>query len=243
MDARLICDAPASGAWNMALDEALLRSACARREVTVRFYQWREPTLSLGYFQSHRDRERDPRLAALPFVRRSTGGGAILHDRELTYSLVAPIRDRLGDNARQFVVGFHEELVATLNDLEVPATLCTAADTTRIPKPFLCFERHEPLDILLGRHKVVGSAQRRHHGALLQHGSILLHNSPLVPELLGLDDLAPTIANDLSTAWLVRLARRFGWRFQETSPAAEEVDWAREFETGQYAAASWNRRR
>jgi lipoate-protein ligase A len=89
--ARLIIDPPASGAWNMAVDEALLRSAAQRGTATLRFYQWSEPTLSLGYFQAADDRQQHFASLACPLVRRASGGGAIVHDRELTYSLAMPL--------------------------------------------------------------------------------------------------------------------------------------------------------
>ena len=84
---RLLHDPPAAGAWNMAVDEALLETAADSGVATLRFYQWNEPTLSLGYFQAATDRDQHPASRDCPLVRRASGGGAILHDRELTYSM------------------------------------------------------------------------------------------------------------------------------------------------------------
>lgn len=81
---------PASGAWNMAVDEALLESALAQGMFAVRLYRWDGATLSLGYFQKPEEATGDPRLAGLPRVRRLSGGGAILHHHEWTYSCVLP---------------------------------------------------------------------------------------------------------------------------------------------------------
>ena len=73
MDCRLIIDEPASGAWNMAMDEALLESAeNAALGACLRFYFWEQPTVSLGYFQSHEDRRRHESSRGCPLVRRST---------------------------------------------------------------------------------------------------------------------------------------------------------------------------
>src|SRR5262245_54161477 len=80
----------ADGPAQMAADEALLEHAHATGGRALRFYTWEPATLSLGYFQPAAERLPDPRLAALPYVRRSTGGGAIVHDRELTYALAFP---------------------------------------------------------------------------------------------------------------------------------------------------------
>ena len=90
MDARLILDEPSSGAWNMGVDEALREWAETAGGLGLRFYQWAPATLSLGYFQTHRSRALHAGSAQLPLVRRASGGGAIVHDRELTYSLVGP---------------------------------------------------------------------------------------------------------------------------------------------------------
>ena len=74
----------------MAVDEALLETAASLGVPTLRFYQWQEPTMSLGYFQEYADRLRHAASAGCPTVRRASGGGAIMHDRELTYSLAVP---------------------------------------------------------------------------------------------------------------------------------------------------------
>src|SRR5262245_22602381 len=87
---RLLPTADRSGSANMARDEVLLRSALDRGVASLRFYTWSEPTLSLGYFQAHVERLADPLLAEVAWVRRPTGGAAILHDRELTYALALP---------------------------------------------------------------------------------------------------------------------------------------------------------
>ena len=76
----LLLDPPASGAWNMAVDEALLEAAAADGQCTLRFYRWAEPTLSLGYFQAYCRPPAPPASAGCAVVRRPSGGGAILHD-------------------------------------------------------------------------------------------------------------------------------------------------------------------
>ncbi|MCC7425164.1 MAG: hypothetical protein IT428_33255, partial [Planctomycetaceae bacterium] len=81
---------PRSGAWNMAIDEALLETAVDAEQCTLRFYRWSEPTVSLGYFQKPEEAAADPLLAGLPIVPRLSGGGAILHHHEWTYSIALP---------------------------------------------------------------------------------------------------------------------------------------------------------
>ena len=80
----------------MAVDETLLESAAETSATTLRFYRWDRPTLSLGYFQQTADRTQHPESADCPLVRRSSGGGAIVHDHELTYSLAAAKPHTLG---------------------------------------------------------------------------------------------------------------------------------------------------
>jgi len=92
--ARVIFDSAGDGAWNMAVDQALLMSAEQDGMVTLRLYAWAQPTLSLGYFQKHADRQLHTASATCPLVRRRSGGGAILHDQELTYSLAIPSSHR-----------------------------------------------------------------------------------------------------------------------------------------------------
>ncbi|MEM6330787.1 MAG: lipoate--protein ligase family protein, partial [Planctomycetota bacterium] len=87
---RLIVDPPQPGARNMAVDEALLDAAAAGAGATLRLYRWSSPTLSLGYFQPLAARAAHPASAGCPCVRRHSGGGAIVHDHELTYSLAVP---------------------------------------------------------------------------------------------------------------------------------------------------------
>src|SRR5262245_54691837 len=82
---RLIVDGAAGGPWNMAVDETLLESAAASGAASLRFYGWSEPTLSLGYFQRAAARQTHATSLGCPMVRRPSGGGAILHDWELTY--------------------------------------------------------------------------------------------------------------------------------------------------------------
>lgn len=175
---RLIHDQPLPGPLNMAIDEAIL-NAVSRGEVppTLRFYAWSPPCLSLGIGQRTADVDRD-RLAAQGWhlVRRTTGGKAILHIDELTYSLTLPAEHPLAQ--LDIVTSYRrisEALLAGLNGLN----LTTQADRRApdAPRPgAVCFEvpSHYEITTLSGR-KLIGSAQRRRHGALLQHGSLPLH--------------------------------------------------------------------
>src|SRR5213592_104397 len=117
--ARLIIDKHL-GPMNMAVDEALLLSA-PRTGPTLRFYQWEEPTLSLGYFQSAAERCQHATSAGCAIVRRSTGGGAILHHDELTYSFVIPMSQQEKSASQPLYYAFHETLVESLAELGIEA--------------------------------------------------------------------------------------------------------------------------
>lgn len=218
-------DPPLSGKENMAIDESALADAKPGDPIRIRLYQWNEPTLSLGHFQDLDQLKRDPqtanspRLREIPWVRRKTGGGAILHDREWTYSIVVPERtDRSGKGHSDTLYrAIHESIRDGLLDSGWPASLsesCTCPTAHRGgAESFLCFQRRSPVDIVVGESKVLGSAQRRHRSGLLQHGSVLIHGSSVYPELLGLEQLRATggIAPDWPAwieAWIRRGLRR-----------------------------------
>jgi lipoate-protein ligase A len=183
---RLLLDAPATGAWNMAVDEVLLDGVAAgSAPPTLRFYEWAPPCLSLGYFQPF-DVVDVPgcRSLGVEVVRRPTGGRAILHDRELTYSVALPLR-LLGDDGG-VLPSYHRLSLALergLHRLGVPVVL--APQTAPQPGPDhgpVCFDRPSAHEILLDGRKLVGSAQVRRARAILQHGSILIE--PRIDRLL-----------------------------------------------------------
>lgn len=211
MDARLILDHAGTGAWNMALDEVAFRGLGRHGPAIIRLYRWSVPTLSLGYFQAWSNREFHHPSRALPVVRRATGGGAIVHDRELTYSLALPLADDRPAAAREVLAAVHHSLVEILTELGVSARRHGCHEVGE--EPFLCFLRRSADDLVVGPHKVVGSAQRRQRGTLLQHGSVLLRRSIAAPELPGLEDLqesAMDVESWLISRWPSRLAEFLG---------------------------------
>jgi lipoate-protein ligase A len=176
--------------------------------IAVRFYSWSEPTFSLGHFQRIEqlgqadDTREHPSLGALPWVHRKTGGGAILHDRELTYSMVVPIGIEslsLSKGHNELLYrAVHHGVVEGLRALGFDAKLsesCTClSNASKASDPFLCFHRRTPVDVIAwdehgADHKVLGSAQRRVKTGLLQHGSFLIGKSRAYSGLLGLEDL------------------------------------------------------
>lgn len=167
----------------MAVDETLLEAA-RRGTVTLRFYGWTPGCLSLGRNQAARGRYDLERLRHLgvDVVRRPTGGRAVYHDREVTYSVTAPVRD-LGSLAESHAK-INAALANGLRRLGVPATVAARSAGTRPPRPSLraCFRDPLPGEVVAEGRKLVGSAQWRDAGALLQHGSILLYDDQSLTE-------------------------------------------------------------
>ncbi|MDA0284133.1 MAG: biotin/lipoate A/B protein ligase family protein [Planctomycetota bacterium] len=179
---------PCSGTWNMATDEYLLEAAITDHLKAVRLYRWEEATISLGYFQDANDESLSTAFRDLPVVRRLSGGGAILHDRELTYSFVLPADDPLATEPTELYGHIHLAIIDVLRSHHVDCAMRGEARTLD-DEPFLCFVRGDRHDILCAGHKIVGSAQRRRKGAVLQHGSILLEHSHHATQIPGLRDL------------------------------------------------------
>ena len=242
---RVIHDPPLDGPTNMARDEALLeRVGRGASPPTLRLYQWNPPTISLGYFQPYADYESLPAPAGeLPVVRRLTGGGAILHDLELTYSLALPTAHRLvADGPNTLYELVHDAVIECLSAMQIEANPCgTTDDSTPRHGPFFCFARRHCFDVVVGGDKLTGSAQRRTRQALLQHGSIVLANRypqqptatvPLPIEQAIAQVRADVVRNleNLSGESLVE----DGWTDAELTEAQDLVE--------KYATAPWTQR-
>ncbi len=117
----------------MAVDEMLLEQAQDAEVACLRFYRWSKPTLSLGYFQTYNDRQKHLPSLACAAVRRLTGGGAILHDAELTYSIVLPRTHPLAAQRDKLYHAIHGCLIEALKRLGITAQLCVAADKIERP--------------------------------------------------------------------------------------------------------------
>lgn len=186
--------------------------------IVVRIYRWKTPTLSLGHFQSIEqlldsvDTQSYPSLRILPWVKRRTGGGAILHDREWTYSVTVPQAVKLGGVEGQvggekgasqgLYQAVHRSIADGLRGLGLQAEFsqeCTCPVQGRMDRSsrqkvggseegFLCFNRRSPLDLVVGGSKILGSAQRRGSGGIMQHGSLLMKASDHYPAIKGIED-------------------------------------------------------
>ena len=282
-------DPPADGATNMALDEALAAEAARLDRVLVRISTWSEPTLSLGAFQAIAEARAHRALAGLRIVRRPSGGGAILHGSDVTLSVAVPRLHPCGGTPQRLYDAVHEALVAELSACGVEAGLSAGgaravrsgsdrvdpdpgpevppAAGPQAEGPLLCFDRRAVGDVVMpvpdGRFgsdaKILGSAQRRLRGAVLQHGSLLLAANRFVPEESrhpGLEELqrrgecggswawGSPAGTGLVRGWLTRLAATLGegletpaGRFVPSPEAGYEEGLTR------FQQDSWNARR
>ncbi len=174
---RLLRDPADSGAWNMAVDEAILGGVGAGKSLpTLRVYAWEPACLSLGYAQPLTDADPDQLTArGWDIVRRMTGGRAILHTDEVTYSVTLPAAHPLAAGS---IVDSYRRLSAALLDALDAIGLAAHADkrteaAVKRPGP-VCFEIPSDYEITAGGKKLIGSAQVRKQGAILQHGSLPL---------------------------------------------------------------------
>ncbi|MCS7238914.1 MAG: hypothetical protein NZ899_11700 [Thermoguttaceae bacterium] len=288
---RLIQDLPAGGAWNMAVDEVLLARVGASGPV-LRLYQWSPATLSLGFFQAHTDRKLHPPTLSCPVVRRPSGGGAILHDRELTYALVLPLNRGQTGRQEKLYFAVHKAVIRALSRWGCKAELVgvneaklgvgqvttpcerfgadranrenclpretlgcgaeLAADVSALAharegskEPFMCFARRSCGDVVIGPHKIAGSAQRRVASGILQHGSILLGQSPYAPEFPGVCELLgrEIPAEELAQAFVQEIAEALGVTFVTGQMTESELSQARQLVAAKYGNPSWTQRR
>lgn len=176
---RLLCTPPSVGAWNMAVDEAILEGMGSGQSLpTLRLYAWSPPCLSLGFAQPYTDVD----LAALQqrgwqMVRRPTGGRAILHTDELTYAVITPHHEpRIAGGVLKSYCRLAGALLCALEQLGLPARADQeygppAAAQSSGP---VCFEVPSNYEITVDGKKLMGSAQARRKEGVLQHGSLPL---------------------------------------------------------------------
>lgn len=244
----------------MALDHAL--AAClADGEGVVRLYEWERATVSLG--------RNEPaaglysldaaRTDGIDFVRRPTGGRAVLHDCELTYAVVAPLRAWGG--ARAAYAGINEALAEALQALGAPVTLAQGRGALGL-EAGPCFQAPVVGEVVAWGRKLVGSAQARVEGALLQHGSILVggdqsrldrlagreggerevggtERSTTLEALLG----GEVSLEELSEAVEVSFRAAFGGSWIPGVYHPSEIEAAERLETDRYGRDSWTWRR
>jgi len=219
---------PHTAAMNMAIDEVLLEMAAVP---TIRFYRWRSPALSFGYFGEFSHvaicaAERD-------LVRRWTGGGIVFHGDDLTYSIVIPANDPVFDESSIAIYEkIHHALCRALNKIGTRAVVAQSVGPGEIvlskhaavsASRYNCFANPVHADVIMGGRKIAGAAQRRTRRGLLQQGSIQGTTTNT--------DLAETFAQALST------------KCSEIEISEEVFQRAQELAQRKYGTGSWLRKR
>jgi lipoate-protein ligase A len=243
---RLILDPPQSGSWNMAADEMLLLAAPANKQAVLRLYQWNPATLSLGYFQSYDEAQKYKYAQQVPWLRRSTGGGALLHDQELTYSLIFPSQYLSSQQIAHVYELVHKSLIDTLQQFDIQATTANATQISHKQQgAFLCFQRRCAYDVVLRDFKIAGSAQRRCRNYVLQHGSVLTGQSVFAPEIPGIYELTNSDMNAdlLQSAWVPNLRKLFDTVFIEKPLIDDEKRIITAIQESKFEADTWNMKR
>lgn len=237
----------------MALDHALARCLGANEGV-LRLYSWSPHTISFGRNEPARGLY-DPQVAAregLGFVRRPTGGRAVLHAHEVTYCAVLPVRALGG--LRPAYLRINEGLVQGLQALGAPAQVSVEGSVVP-PDAGPCFQVPAPGEVVLGGRKLVGSAQVRMGGAILQHGSVILDGdqSPLnrvggragdpTPPATLAGALGPAAWGTVAEALARGLELALGGVWEQAGYSPPEVNEADRLENDPYRTDAWTWRR
>jgi lipoate-protein ligase A len=247
---RLILDGESHGAWNMGVDEALMSSAIRSGLPTLRFYHWKGPWLSLGYGQAISDERVEAcERAGVGWIRRVSGGRAVLHGEDLTYALAAR-ESQLPAGLRASYELVARALLEALRAIGIQAEASPAVSSLprgalrqRVPSDsgasaggFDCFARAAGREICVDGLKLAGSAQRRTGGGVLQHGSIRLRpDTPAASQASSLGSSRATSVAELGVdaspaalqaACVNGFAKALGADFEPASLTRSERDWA-----------------
>lgn len=266
---RLLHTPPSTGAWNMAVDESILEHIHRREsKPTLRLYSWNPPCLSLGHAQSFKDVDvARLRSHGWDVVRRLTGGRAILHTNELTYSITGsednPI---LSGGVLESYNRIAQALMFAIRDLGLPVEMKEhAPEPAALNLNPVCFEVPSTYEITVNEKKLIGSAQARKKEGVLQHGSL-----PLVGDLTRICDalvfesetkrenaaqrllaratnvesvLGKQITWDAAAESFVRgFESQLGMRFERGELSAAESARAEELVKEKYANPAWTER-
>ncbi len=268
---RVIISGIGRAADNMAVDEAMLKAhAAGQVPPTIRFYGWQPAAVSLGYFQKAAAEVdiAECRRQGIDVVRRLTGGRAVLHDAELTYSLVVSethplVPPTITASYRFFSQGLLAGLKTMGIDAQMSLPKAAYGQTKRRHTSAACFDAPSHYEVTFGRRKLIGSAQVRKDGVILQHGSVLLNFNP--KQVASLLNLPSPEAKDTVAAMLAQRAisiteaanRQISW--EETCQAMmtafgpalgielaadglsqEELATAQELAASKYTQDTWN---
>ncbi len=253
---RLIRDVDRDAAMNMAVDEAIMLSHTAGEcPPTLRFYGWIRPSISLGYFQDISRGGFDVDSCArhgVQLVRRLTGGRAVLHGHDLTFSITAAESELPSDN--RSVLGSHSWLmggiVEGLRLLGIDAQLGGPGGGPHSERSADCFAHAAACDIVVGRFKVAGSAQVRRNGVILEQGSIPFRRPDIEPSaVFGRQSQVSHVFREdpdrvtLEDAIIAGFQRALGIGLTEGQLSDGELACARDLVESRFGTVEWTHRR
>ena len=251
MESWRVIEHPAGeAAWNMAVDEALLWSyTSGKSPATIRFYSWDVPSISLGRFQKIDGSLDLPYCASrrIAVVRRPTGGRAVLHGTDLTFSVIQENgRRSIQDSYRNLCIAVQTALLAA----GVPATTFKdSSDMARMRSVANCFDLKAPFEIALHGRKILGCAQLRTDRAILQQNSLLLEppSSDNLNAFVGrCPDPSGLCVSDYAERELVlscvcrEIEQLFDISLQRSGLTPEEESVARSLAQSKYRTDAWN---
>jgi len=254
---RFINTGPCSAAYNMALDEAIA-NAVRKGDVppTLRLYEWDVPSISIGCFQKISDIHIDYCIQKhIPIVRRPTGGRAVLHNHELTYSFSAKttnglFSEGLLDSYKKISHAF--SLAFTKIGLLPQLNLMRKTQHSKSP---ICFQSTSYGEITINNKKIIGSAQKRWSDGLLQQGSLpgiidkyemmkvfILDSDNIGKDsFAGLKEILPGLTHDeLKNTIRISFEETFDIHFISSTPSQGESAIAEELEVQKYLSPRWN---
>lgn len=254
---RLIRTLALPGAWNMAIDEAILLAHRAGLvPPTLRLYTWASPTVSLGLLQPYDAvSEATCQRLGIDLVRRPSGGGAVLHHQEVTYAVI--VDGRMCPGGTSVMATYYwlaKGLIAGLSLLGIDASMPTTSPSTATTAAF-CFVRLTGADLEVGGRKLGGSAQARRNHFVLQHGSLPLRlDQTVLAQLFG--EFNPSLftcleeaagrqiePDEFAHALAEGFASALGITFEPTNLTDVEQELAALLVEGKYGTSQWTRMR
>jgi lipoate-protein ligase A len=256
-DWRLIDSGPCGSAFNMALDEAIAEHVRECKAMpTLRFYEWDRPAVTLGFFQ--KTQEVDVRFClekGIPLVRRLTGGRAVLHGTDLTYSFASRFDTvHFGDTICNNYVRISQTFMEGLQEIGLSVTMRQRKAERRALKNPSCFQSTSFSEITLDEKKLIGSAQKKWTDGFMQQGSIvvdldddtmrrifILKNLEQLNSIARLRVYAPSITqHQIKIALKNAFEKSFGVKFRNETPLLSEYRMAEQLVIERYGLDTWN---
>ena len=155
------------------------------------------------------------------------------------------VTDRIRRQLTDLYEIVHKSLIRVLGAWNLQAKLAGETADSPFPEPFLCFQRRSPQDVLIGTHKVLGSAQKRRQGAMLQHGSLLVQTSPYAPVVPGMQEISstPITVDEIATPWQQEILTGLKQPASFQPLSTEEIEEINATAANKFRTAAWNARK